>query len=111
MKDHVSIRITFSEKGADSAAEIIKFLEANFENISFQKPRQGNNPKYKPGGKNYDAEQGEFSLAYSRANIKNGEPLLPKRTQSKGGGYCKKMTSIRLVKSKENIKKSLSKNL
>lgn len=77
MKDHVSIRVTFSEKGEGSALEIIKFIEENFLNIKFQKPRKGNNPKYQPGGSHYDPEQGEFHLVYSRCSVKDFEPKLP----------------------------------
>ncbi len=79
MKDDIAIRITFSEKGKVIADDIIKFIEKNYDNISFQKPRKGNNPKYKEGGSNYDPEQGEFWLSYSLCNIKNYKPLLPKK--------------------------------
>lgn len=83
MKDDISIRVTFSEKGEAIAKEIMDFIEKNYSNISFQRARTGNNPKYKKGGTNYDATQGEFKLSYSRCNIKKGVPLLPVKTTTK----------------------------
>jgi len=79
MKDDVSIRVTFSEKGAAVAIQIMDFIEAHFENISFQSPKLGSNPKYKEGGTHYDKAQGEFYLSYSRCNVKHRKPLLPKK--------------------------------
>ena len=78
MKDPISIRITFSESVEQKALEIIDFLEEHIEGLNFQSPRTGNNPKYKEGGKNFDPEQGEFKLSYSRLNIKKGKPILPR---------------------------------
>lgn len=78
MKDSFSIRITFSNDAADFADAFIDFIEANIDGLDIQKPRKGNNPKYQEGGKNYDPEQGEFTLAYSRLRVKKGKPQLPK---------------------------------
>lgn len=78
MKDQFSVRITFSDSAKEFAELFIDFIEDNFDGLSIQKPRKGNNPKYQPGGKSYDPKQGEFTLAYSRLNIKKGEPQLPK---------------------------------
>ncbi|MCA0234149.1 MAG: hypothetical protein LCH91_27070 [Bacteroidetes bacterium] len=78
MKDPISIRITFSESVEKDALAIIDFLEERIQGLNFQKPRTGNNPKYKEGGKNFDPEQGEFKLAYSRLNIKAGKAIIPK---------------------------------
>lgn len=79
MKDDVSIRVTFSETGEETAKQIMECIEDNFDNISFQAPRKGNNPKYKPGGTSFDPDQGEFSLSYSRCRVKKFKPLLPKK--------------------------------
>ncbi len=77
MKDDVSIRITFSERGREAAQTLIDFLEEHVEHLAFQSARKGNNPKYQPGGKSYDEGQGEFWLSYSRLSIRKGVSQLP----------------------------------
>ena len=81
MKDHVSIRVTFSQKGEASALEIMQFIEENFQYIKFGTPKEGNNPRYQPGGDRYNPDQGEFKLSYTRCNVKNKEPRLPVRVE------------------------------
>lgn len=76
-KDSFSIRITFCDESEDFALQFIEFLEASFDGLNIQTPREGSNPKYLPGGKNYDETQGAFKLAYSRLNIKKGKAQLP----------------------------------
>ena len=79
-KDPFGIRITVAEKNKAAIRLLdafIDFVEDNFEGLNIQKARKGGNPKYQPGGQNYDPENGEFLICYSRLNIKNKKPIIP----------------------------------